>query len=110
MSNQKEICEKHNVVPFLCQSDDKLGIAIETIGQLPINGLRHSPENGTCGWYIWCGEELGKDTDFFKPLHVSHIENYIPEIKKYLALPPGYRFLVAGDYEDVWYDPNLVCD
>ncbi|WP_443019960.1 immunity protein Imm33 domain-containing protein [Shewanella sp. OMA3-2] len=23
---------------------------------LPINGLRHKAENGTCGWYIWCGE------------------------------------------------------
>lgn len=110
MSNQKEICEKYNVSSFLCQSDDKLGIAIETIGQLPINGLRCTPENGTCGWYLWCGEEFSNDPDFFKPLHVSHIENYIPEIKKYLALPPGYRFLVAGDYEDVWHDPNLICD
>ena len=25
-----------------------------------------------------------------------------------LALPPGWRFLLAPDYEDVWYDPSLL--
>ncbi len=69
--------------------------------------MRINPENGTCGWYIWCGEELSEDPDFYKPLHVSHINKYLPEIEKYLALPSKYRFLVAGDYEDVWQDPLL---
>jgi hypothetical protein len=26
----------------------------------------------------------------------------------YLALPPGWRFLLAPGYEDVWYDPTLL--
>ncbi|MFV1457974.1 DUF4262 domain-containing protein, partial [Bacillus mycoides] len=47
------------------------------------------------------------EEDFFLPLHVQHIDEWAPEIKKYLGLPPGWRFLIAGDYEDVWYDPNL---
>ena len=103
-----EVCMRFSAEPLPCSGEEKLGIAVETIGNLPINGLRHKPENGTCGWYIWCGESMSEDPDFFKPLHVSHVREYLPEIEQYLSLPPGFRFLVAGDYEDVWYDPEIV--
>lgn len=105
MPSQKEICKKFDAIPLPSKEGEKLGIAIETIGKMPINGLRHTPENGTCGWYIWCGEEMSEDADFFKPLHVSHISEFLPEVEQYLSLPPGYRFLAAGEYEDVWHDP-----
>ena len=108
MRSQKEVCKKYNVSPLPSSGKEKLGIAIETIGKAPINGLRHSPENGTCGWYIWCGEEMGEEDNFFKPLHISHISEYLPEIEQYLSLPPGYRFLVAGKQEEVWYDETLI--
>lgn len=108
MADQKNVCLKFDVVPFPSGGEEKLGIAIETIGQLPVNGFRHSPEQGTCGWYIWCGEQLLDDHDFFKPLHVKHISEYLPEVEKYLALPPGHRFLIANEYEDVWYDSSLI--
>ena len=108
MVSQKEVCDRFNVEFVPSSEVEKLGIAIERIGELPIHGLRHKAENGTCGWYIWCGGEMTQEDDFFKPLHVSHISNYLPEVEKYLALPPGYRFLIAGDYEDVWHDPSLI--
>ncbi|WP_424273800.1 immunity protein Imm33 domain-containing protein [Cocleimonas flava] len=72
-----------------------------------MNGLRHPFENGTCGWYIWCGEDLPEDPEFFDSMHVSHISEYLPSIEKYLALPVGYRFLVTETYEDIWYDETL---
>ncbi|RDE23032.1 hypothetical protein DV711_07820 [Motiliproteus coralliicola] len=108
MQKQKETCTRFGTEFVESLPLEKLGIAIDTIGQKPINGLRHKAENGTCGWYIWCGEDLKQEDDFFKPLHVSHIQEYLPEIHKYLGLPPGYRFLVAEGYEDVWYDPELL--
>lgn len=108
MASQKEVCEKFEADFIPCSEAAKLGLAIETLGKLPINGLRQKAENGTCGWYIWCGEEMSQDADFFKPLHVGHIKEYLPEIEQYLALPPGYRFLIANDYEDVWYDASLI--
>jgi len=107
--SQKEICKKYKTITSVPKNDEKLGIAIETIGQQPINGLRHKSQNGTCGWYIWCGERINEeDEDFFKPLHVSHIQEYLPEVEQYLALPTGYRFLVADEYEDVWYDESII--
>jgi hypothetical protein len=26
----------------------------------------------------------------------------------FLGLPPGWRFLIAGEHEDVWEDPSLL--
>ena len=107
MNEQVKTCSRYEVAYDPPKENEKLGIALSSIGQLPINGLRHNSENGTCGWYIWCGEQMGEESDFFKPLHASHISEYLPQIEKYLALPVGYRFLVADDYEDVWYDDAI---
>jgi hypothetical protein len=86
-----------------------MGIALNVReGILPINGLRHPPDEGTTGWYVWAGQSLSADPDFFKPLHVSHLSDLCPVAQKFLGLPPGWRFIVAGDYEDVWYDEALL--
>ena len=106
---QKEICKQHKVLFYPSPSGNKVGIALNVRDRLvPINGLRHPPAGDTTGWYIWAGEEFSTDAEFFKPLHVEHLDDWCPEIRKFLGLPPGWRFLIAGDYEDVWFDPSLL--
>ncbi|WP_455710522.1 immunity protein Imm33 domain-containing protein [Rhizobium brockwellii] len=56
-------------------------------GDLPLNGLRHPPEAGTNGWFIW-GGEYSTDPEFFKPIHVSHLKETCPAVTPHLALPP----------------------
>jgi len=87
----------------------KLGIArnVEQ-GMRPLNGLRIRPTQDTCGWYIWAGTEWSDAADFFLPLHGYHLEQSAPLIIPYLGLPPGWRFLVTEDYEDVWTDPKIL--
>lgn len=48
------------------------------------------------------------DTGFFQPLHRAHISELCPQVVPYLGLPPGWRFLIADGYEDVWFDPSLL--
>lgn len=87
----------------------KVGIARNVgSGQQPLNGLRHSETATTCGWYLWAGEVLSEDADFFEPLHVEHLADRCPEVLPYLSLPPGWRFLIAPGYEDVWLDLSLL--
>jgi hypothetical protein len=106
---QKELCKMYGVSYYPTPSHLKVGIALNIREDIiPINGLRHSPEGDTTGWYIWAGEKFSEADDFFKPLHVEHIHEWNPIILKYLGLPPGWRFLVAGNYEDVWYDESLL--
>lgn len=108
-SSQKEVCEKYGAAYCPSPSNMKVGIALNVREEVtPINGLRHPPEGDTTGWYIWAGEELSADPHFFKPLHVEHLSDWCPRVQRYLGLPPGWRFLIAGDYEDVWYDDSLL--
>lgn len=105
----KTICQRVGAESAQPEAGTKLGIALSTLGQVPINGLRHPPENGTNGWYIWCGDDLRQNVDFFSPLHVEHINEYLPIVSGYLDLPPGYRFLIdENGYEDVWFDKELL--
>jgi hypothetical protein len=106
---QKELCKKYEAEFLSSPNNLKVGIATNVReGVVPINGLRHPPEGETTGWYIYAGEELSDDPDLFKPLHVEHLDDWCPQIKKYLGLAPGWRFLIAGDYEDVWFDESLL--
>jgi len=89
----------------------KVGIALTTLGRVPINGMRVPATESTNGWYIWCGGEPSQDDDFYQPLHIEHLPEYLPQVVEYLSLPPGYRFLIDGnDYEDVWLDEKLLED
>lgn len=106
---QLAICNRFGVGPIPVRGDQKIGISRNVLDRIwPLNGLRHPPEGETTGWYIWAGEDLSSDPDFFLPLHVSHLSEWCPEVLPYLALPPGCRFLIGPGYEDVWVDLSLL--
>jgi hypothetical protein len=105
---QLSICAEVDspVVPPVPES--KVGIALGTLNQLPLNALRHPVEGSACGWYIWGGEEMSQNPEFFQPLHVAHLADYCPAIVPYLALAPGWRVLLAPSQREVWYDGALL--
>lgn len=88
-------------------SSETVGIALQTLHLLPLNAVRHNPENGTCGWYIWGGGEMSTEPEFFQPLHFSHIFERLSNLVPYLSLAPGWHVLLAPNYEDVWYEEAL---
>ena len=109
LARQVEVCRAHGVECVPTAPEAKLGAALASLdGRLPLHGLRHPPVGDTCGWYVWAGEELPTADDAFAPLHTEHLHQRAPEALPYLGLPPGWRFLVASDYVDVWYDPALL--
>ena len=100
-SFKTEVCEAY--------PGDKFGISQYALdGLFPLNGLRHPSSTGVTGWYFWGGTELSDSDGFFKPLHVGHLEERCELCLKFLLLPPGWRFLTDGNYEDVWFDANLL--
>jgi len=106
---QQEFCKQYGVDFVAALPHLKVGIARNVRdGVLPINGLRHPPSGDTTGWYIWAGEELSQDPDFFVALHAKHLVEWCPDVLRFLGLPPGWRFLIAGEYRDVWEDPSLL--
>lgn len=108
-SLQRNLCKKNNTSYCPALEGTKLGVTLNIRENIiPINGLRHPPEENTNGWYIWCGEYFSDDPNFFKPVHIEHIIKWCPQIQKFLALPPGWRFLITDNYEDVWFDESLL--
>ena len=108
-TEQLEIATRFRVTATPPLPGEKVGIAKNVRdGSWPINGLRHPVAGDTSGWYIWAGDELSQDPDFFVPLHAEHLADWAPIVVPYLALPPGWRFLLAPGHEDVWYDENLL--
>lgn len=107
--SQLAVCERVGATPFPALSGLKVGIARSTLGdQLPLNGLRHPPVGDSTGWYLWAGRDLSSDPNFIEPLHVEHLVELCPLALLYLQLPPGWRFLVAPDVEDIWFDEALL--
>ena len=108
-SEQIELCKKYNVEFQPIDYGLRIGISDNFFFDiLPFNGLRHPPEYDMCGWYLWAGEQFSEDKDFFKSLHLYHLAERRPDLMKFLALPAGWRFLVANDFEDVWFDKSLL--
>jgi hypothetical protein len=105
---QTAFCVEYATQHVPAPPESKLGFALKTKGKQPINGLRHPVHGETCGWYIWCGQDFSDAPDFFSPIHTKHVYEDYPELEKLLGLPPGYRFLLAGEYLDVWYDESLL--
>jgi hypothetical protein len=107
-SQQRELCREPRVDFVPAPAHINSGFAGATLGRSPLNGLRHPSTADTTGWYVWCGEVLSSDPDFFKPLDTQHLYDQFPEVAVLFGLPPGYRFLKAGDYLDIWFDRSLL--
>jgi hypothetical protein len=106
---QLGVCKRFSAAPLVSSPDEKIGVSQSALDRVqPINGLRHPKGDGTTGWFVWGGEELESGDGFFLPLHVLHLEFSLREVLPYLALPPGWRFLIGPDYEDVWFDETLL--
>ncbi len=105
---QHDVCVRFGAKCVPVEPGSKVGIALQTVGRQPLNAVRHPREAGTCGWYLWWGDSLTEDPEFFQPLHVEHLPERCPAVVPYLSLPPGWRVQVAPDHEDVWFDAELL--
>ncbi len=106
---QRAVCTRYGAHFDPPRNDTRLGIALQTLTQVPINGLRQLPDEGTSGWYVWAGGEMGEAPDFFQPLCLEHLHTHCALVLPFLALPPGWRFQIdSAGYEDVWFDETLL--
>ena len=104
---QSARCESANTAPDAVDPEERVGIALQTLGQVPLHGLRHPRGEGVSGWFLWCGE-YSEDPNFFQPLCAKHLPERCPDAVEFLALPPGWRFFLGPGHEDVWFDPELL--
>jgi hypothetical protein len=86
-AEQRAVCNQHGTEFLPPVAGSRVGIAIETLGLQPLNGMRIDPEGGVCGWYLWSGGEPSGADDFYKPMCIEHLADYCPDAIPFLALP-----------------------
>ena len=106
---QEAVCRRYGATFTPTDETYKLGMSVSAMQcEAPLNGLRHPPESGTSGWFVWGRETLSNHPDFFKSIHVYHAQELCCAVLPYLGLPPRWRFLIADGHEDVWFDEALL--
>jgi hypothetical protein len=107
-AQQRLVCARYGAGFAPPAAGTRVGIALATLGRVPLHGLRTAADGEACGWFLWCGGEPAADADFYQPMCVEHLDAACPAAVPFLALPPGWRFLTDGTYVDVWYDAGLL--
>ena len=101
-ARQRQICRTYGAAFEPPAPGSKLGLALRTLGSVPLHGVRVAPTESTCGWYIHAGEG-SNDADFYQPLCIEHLPERCPLAAPFLGLPPGWHFLTdASGFVDVW--------
>jgi len=98
-----------DIDPRRPQPDDVIGLALDTLRTMPLNGLRYPPQEGGSGWYIWGGDKMLQTADFFSPIQVRYLGDYVSGLLPFLDLPPGFRFLTDNrGRQKAWFDGSLL--
>ena len=108
LTRQLQACERAAAQPALLSPEDRVAVGRDfDPSKSPINGMRHPPHGNMSGWYIWSGERLEEDPDYFHVICYEHLAAKDWTWVQYLALPAGWRFLAAPGQEDLWFDETL---
>jgi hypothetical protein len=73
----------------------------------PLEGVRYRDPSHMSGWYINTQDFRGSIREM-RIEHLYHLTSVRPELAKFLALPPGYRFWLAAPREEVWFDQKIA--
>jgi hypothetical protein len=52
---------------------------------------------------------MSQTADFFTPIQVRDLGDYVPNLLPFLDLPPGFRFLTdTKGHQKAWFDGSLL--
>jgi hypothetical protein len=106
---QRALCTRVGSPLLAVGGNEKMGVSRSAldVANWPLKGVRHRPEAGTCGWYVFAGT-YSEDPNFYQPMHAQHLLDVRPEVAEYLGMSPGWAFVIAPGYEDVWQDDDFL--
>lgn len=108
-ADQLEVCRRHAVKP-----QRPWAFARALVGgsvrpdTWPVYGARAQPrrDRGDCGWTFWTGDpDMSKAAkkSKFQIIDVARVGEHCPAVIPYLALPPGWAFVLGPDgFADVY--------
>lgn len=115
--SQAEVCARYGVRPHRPSPTPFVRCLVGRSvadGVWPVFGVRSRPhpDRSDCGWSIWAVESDMQDVvdaDGFEVVPVQEVKTRNRDAWRYLALPPGWAFVLGPDgFEDVYQDPDLL--
>jgi hypothetical protein len=104
--DQHSICEAY-ATRFEPPRPDQLSVISHGVLEgLPVQGVRYPSPDHMSGWWITTDQYDG-DIKSLKHEHTYHITDARPDLAKYIALPPGFRFDLSS-FEDVWFEEEVT--
>ena len=112
---QAEVCERFAVRPERPWAFSRCVVGRSVApGTWPLFGFRARPvpERHDCGWNIWAGHRDMRgaaEADGFEVVDVADVRTRNENASRYLALPPGWGFVLGADGdEDVYQDLDAL--
>jgi len=104
--DQHSICKAY-AARFEPPRPDQLSVISQGVLEgLPVQGVRYPSPAHMSGWWITTDQYDG-DIKTLKHEHTYHLTDARPDLAKYLALPPGFRFDLSS-FEDVWFEEEVT--
>ncbi len=105
IGEQSEICKQYSSAPVFPTFGQKLAISKGIYDGMPVDAVRYASPSHMTGWYL--------TTDLYdgdvKTMEVVYYHDVVfkrPDLRPYLALPPGFRFNASDDV-DIWFDESV---
>ena len=110
IETQKRCCS-HYSTQFVPPSYNNMVVISDGVyeGGEPVEGVRYPSPPHMSGWWLTTNKYNG-DSRTLKTVHYQHIIEERPDLAIYMALPYGYRFMLGGEKDFVWFDVEIEKD
>lgn len=99
---QHSMCDAHSA-RFEPPRPDQLSVVSQGVLEgLPVQGVRYPSPDHMSGWWLTTDQYDG-NINSLKHEHTYHLTDARPDLAKYIALPPGFRFDLSS-FEEVWFE------
>lgn len=99
-------CVKIDRIPVFPTFSQMIVVSKGVFSGEEINAVRYPSPGHMTGWWLTTDLYDG-NINSLETIHYYHFAFQRPDIIKYLALPPGFRFF-SGNQSEVWFDKDAL--
>ena len=105
---QHEVCARVGAPFTPPRADQQVAVSEGVYEGDAVQAVRYRAPDHMTGWYVTTPRFNG-DSKTLKVEHLYHLTAARPELARFVALPPGYRFDTTSG-EDVWFDAEVAAE
>lgn len=106
--DQHAVCNQVRATFDPPRPDKKVAISAGVYEGDPVEGVRYPSPEHMSGWWLTTDRYDG-NIKSLNVVHLYHVTAARPDLARYLALPPGFRFSTSeAQATDIWFDEKVA--